>query len=430
MLSSVVKMLFFKEDPPSVTESCAAVDELIAYEKKLNAPFSKEELAELFKKKDTLAPLGFFEGIQCADQSFETEAQEVVDEHISRLNNYKTLHRKLNSPFSEEELTVLFQKHSWGSRRGSLDYDLLTAEEKYFVDKSGWTPSKSIHENKSNLSVEERRQEMKLSVFEESKDDAWLCDTMKLLVMKYEKDHEIYYFFDLHPTSQFSVSRQNLSKLKKVIPDLTDVRIGALWFAVLNHCTAVCQRELRQDQRNYLECKYQETLELLNTCKFKIFDDEYFDCPSSYSDNYQLLTDCEKLRLQQLGLTPRRRNPEMKHECVSTMRRYLKQEVVEPPDFLCRHPEYKVRYEDGFYFVEEKNLSVLSLIVEKEKLRPDQIEFMEQQCKMQEVSDENRVTVKGMLDYHNRCACSRACANAKPEDFLEPDEKMPNKEVK
>ena len=110
MLSSVVKMLFFKEDPPSVTESCAAVDELIAYEKKLNAPFSKEELAELFKKKDTLAPLGFFEGIQCADQSFETEAQEVVDEHISRLNNYKTLHRKLNSPFSEEELTVLFQQ--------------------------------------------------------------------------------------------------------------------------------------------------------------------------------------------------------------------------------------------------------------------------------------------------------------------------------
>ena len=35
-----------------------------------------------------------------------------------------------------------------------------------------------------------------------------------------------------------------------------------------------------------------------------------------------------------------------------------------------------------------------------------------------------------MLDYHNRCAWSRACANAKPEDFLEPDEKMPNKEVK
>ena len=48
--------------PLSVEETRSAIDELIAYEKSLDMPFSRDELAELFKKKDTLAPLGLFEG--------------------------------------------------------------------------------------------------------------------------------------------------------------------------------------------------------------------------------------------------------------------------------------------------------------------------------------------------------------------------------
>ena len=408
--------------PLSVEETRSAIDELIAYEKSLDMPFSRDELAELFKKKDTLAPLGLFEGIEKAVQRPDTDSQEIVERYISRLNKYKNLCIRLNSPFSEEELTALFQKHSWGSRRGSREYDLLTAEEKYFVDKSGWTPSKSIYENKSKLSREEQRQELKLDAMWESRSSYSGCDTMKLLVMKYEKDNEFYYFFDLLSDTQFSVSQQNLAKLRKVISDLSCDRLGALWFAVLGKNT-VKQSKLREEHKRYLENKYQETLELLSTCRFMIYDDKNFDCPHSYRRNYKLLTGEEMQILKELGLTPTpgaapvmddiyqpfisRPIPEEQQRCekeIAEKRRQLKKEVVTLPDFLRWNSTYYIGNGKECFFIMERLTMTFRdcpqiplLTVEKSKLRPDQIEFLEQMCKKQDdffkkLENDNRLT--------------------------------------
>ena len=109
----------------SEAESRWKIDEIMEFDRKLSEPFTGSELAELFKKVDTLAPLGFVEGMQAAEALSEKASQKQVDDVVEDLKICAERRKELDSNLSDEELTELFQKHSWGSRRGWQDYELL-----------------------------------------------------------------------------------------------------------------------------------------------------------------------------------------------------------------------------------------------------------------------------------------------------------------
>ena len=182
----------------SEAESREKIDEIMELDRKLSEPFTEDELAELFKKVDTLAPLGFAEGMADAEQLDAKESQKKVDSAVEDLKICAERRKELDSALTEAELTELFRKRSWGSRRGWQDYELLTPEEQYFVDKSGWTPEKRPYD-KSGLSKSEKRRKLKASIIKTPSFQSCQfhnLDKVKLLVMKHETTEKCFYFMN------------------------------------------------------------------------------------------------------------------------------------------------------------------------------------------------------------------------------------------
>ena len=396
----------------SMEESRRKIDEIMEFDRKLSEPFSESELAELFKKVGTLAPLGFVEGMQAAEQLSAEYTQKDVDNLIEQLQCSVLSKLRLNLPFSEAELTELFRKRSWGSRRGWRDYQLLTPEEKYFVDKSGWTPEEKIYKepefaawNESKpLSREEQRLEMKKAVQSTQIGDKLIFGNSgkgKILTLKHAAKDKTFYFIHLSDTATFRFSRQQLDKIKRQMPFIADDRTAALWAEVLGDMT-VESCKLTAEQLKYLEAKVQETLDVLENYKIDIYDDKYFDCPRDYYDNYELLTETEKESLERLGLTPPLRKKEASGDenvfgknileaanDSASARRHLKRNIVKRPEFfnLSCEDDFDVAFDNGCYYINKKNAYTIGipwfrhdLIVKKSDLRSDQIEFLERKC--------------------------------------------------
>ena len=395
----------------SEAESRCKIDEIMEFDRKLSEPFSESELAELFKKVDTLAPLGFVEGMQAAEVLSEKASQKLVDDSIEDLKICAERRKELDSNLSDEELTELFQKHSWGSRRGWRDYQLLTPEEQYFVDKSGWTPEKRTYKNDSELSLVEQRRKLKASIIKIPSFQSCQfhnLDKVKLLVMKHETTEKCFYFMNFFSSESICTSSQKIAKLKTAMPFVTDDRTAALWLEVFDHIT-VDKSKLRPGQVKYLETKVQETLELPDKCKFDIFDDNHFDCPASYHLNYELLTEAEKQILDKLGLTPVPqeessaedvfwKNVYSSSAVVVSARRDLKKDVLKKGEdffssFRFPYSGFTVFFANGCYWIDSIKLGFITcptppdLIVEKSKLRPDQIAYLDRKCAEKERAD-------------------------------------------
>ena len=394
----------------SVEESRKIIDELMAYDLQLSEPFSEAELAELFKKVGTLAPLGFVEGMQAAEQLSAEYTQKDVDNLIEQLQCSVLSKLRLNLPFSEAELAELFRKRSWGSRRGWRDYQLLTPEEKYFVDKSGWTPEEKtykkpefayLNETKP-LSRAELRMEMKKSVRATQIGDKLIFGNsgkIKLFTLKHIAENKTFYFIFLAGSLTFRISRQQVDKIKRLIPFVADDRSAAIWAEVFQGIT-VESSKLTAEQSKYLEAKVQETFDVFENCKIDIYDDKYFDCPRYYYDNYKLLTEAEKQLLDRLGLTPPLQKKDEKEDAfgenilaaandIASSRRRLKRNVVKKPEFfnLSCEDDLDVAFDNGCYHINKKNAYTIGipwfrhdLTVKKSDLRSDQIEFLERKC--------------------------------------------------
>ena len=396
----------------SVAESREKIDEIMEYDRKLSEPFTEDELAELFKKVDTLAPLGFVEGMQAAEALSEKASQKQVDDAVEDLKICAERRKELDSALTEAELTKLFQKHSWGSRRGWRDYELLTLEEQYFVDKSGWTPEKRTYENNSGASLVEQRRKLKASIIKTPSFRSCLfhnLDKVKLLVMKHETTEKCFYFMNFFSSESIWTSSQKIAKLKTAMPFVTDDRTAALWLEVFDHIT-VDKNKLRPEQVKYLEAKVQETLELLKKYKFDIYDDKHWDCPQNYYWNYKLLTKSEKQILDRLKLTPA---PQEKCEDedffddandIVSARRDLKIDILrrntddifsflgEVGGFL--NFGFTVYFARDCYWINKAERTGFSscpqgpdLIVEKSKLRPDQITYLDRKCEEKDRAD-------------------------------------------
>ena len=360
----------------SEEEGCMAIDKLIMYEQALEQPFNENELADIFRKADSQKPVGLLEGIQFASLCPDNIARKIVDDHIHDLNESIAFQQEINAPFTGKELTELFQKHSWGSCKGSREYNALTPEEKQFVDLSGWTPSESQYSDTQTR--EEHRYEMKKAV-KKTPFPARKINT-RLLVMKHIHENKFFYFFTISSNKKFSSSRQDLDKLKKVLLEPTVDRLGPLWLEILKGTAALAEK-LRPDQMKYLDTKFMETLDFFENCKVNVFDDDFFDCPPTYIYNYQLLTDDEKEKLEILDLTPRlAKSPIAKRlklnpKEIPPMRRMLKESLVKKPFDFC--PHYTVVSDpENRYFRVEGPKPYKPIIVEKAKLRADQIDFL------------------------------------------------------
>ena len=402
----------------SEAESRWKIDEIMEFDRKLSEPFTGSELAELFKKVDTLAPLGFVEGMQAAEALSEKASQKKVDNAVEDLKICAERRKELDSNLSDEELTALFQKHSWGSRRGWRDYELLTPEEQYFVDKSGWTPEKRTYENNSGASLVEQRRKLKEAVIKTPSFQSCQfhnLDNVKLLVMKHETTEKCFYFMNFFSSESIRTSSQKIAKLKTAMPFITDDRTAALWLEVFDYIT-VDKSKLRPEQVKYLEAKVQETLELLKKYKFDIYDDKHWDCPQNYYWNYKLLIESEKQILDRLKLTPA---PQDKCEDedffddandIVSARHNLKRDILTHRDFernfsemsrgerrvfsvfsginIFSHFGFTVYFARDCYWIYEAERTGFSsgpqgpdLIVEKSKLRSDQIAYLDRKCK-------------------------------------------------
>ena len=395
----------------SVADSREKIDKIMEYDRKLSEPFTEDELAELFKKVDTLAPLGFVEGMQAAEALSEKASQKQVDDAVEDLKICAERRKELDSALTEAELTKLFQKHSWGSRRGWRDYELLTPEEQYFVDKSGWTPEKRTYENNSGASLVEQRRKLKASIIKTPSFQSCQfhnLDKVKLLVMKHETTEKCFYFMNFFSSESVWTSSQKIAKLKTAMPFVTDDRTAAFWLEVFDHIT-VDKSKLRPEQVKYLEAKVQETLELLKKYKFDIYDDKHWDCPQNYYRNYKLLTKSEKQILDRLKLTPA---PQEKCEDedffddandIVSARRDLKIDILRRNtddifSFLGRvggflNFGFTVSFARDCYCINSNSSGFSSypkppdLIVEKSKLRPDQITYLDRKCEEKDRAD-------------------------------------------
>lgn len=398
----------------SVEESRKIIDELMAFDLQLSEPFSEAELAELFKKVDTLAPLGFVEGMAKAEELSAEDTQAEVDRIIAELQCSVLSKLRLDLPFSEAELAELFRKRSWGSRRGWRDYQLLTPEEKYFVDISGWTPEEKVYKktefaylNETKpLSRAELRMEMKKSVQATQIGDKLIFGKfgeINLFTLKHTAENKTFYFIFLAESLTFRISRQQVDKIKRLIPFVTDDRAAAIWAEAFQGIT-VENSKLTAEQSKYLEAKVLETFDVFENCKIDIYDDKYFDCPRDYYDNYKLLTEAEKQLLDRLDLTPPlQKKDEKKDEKedafwenilaaandIASSRRRLKRNVVKKPEFfnlLC-FDDFDVSFYNGRYHINKIYAYEIifpfgrNLTVKKSDLRPDQIEFLERKCK-------------------------------------------------
>ena len=126
----------------SIRDSQKAVDKLIELERRLTAPFDREELTVLLKKEPKrkrqypLLLTDTEEQIKAMERSAETavmQADKLIDSQF----------RQADSPLTPAELWAVFNPRGGeGSIRDWADYRLLSEDEQKIVDAFGITPEK------------------------------------------------------------------------------------------------------------------------------------------------------------------------------------------------------------------------------------------------------------------------------------------------
>ena len=139
-------ILLESETLPAEKRSCKdtqkAVDQLMEYERRLSAPFDREELTVLLKKEPKrklqypLLLTDTEEQIKAMERSAEATILQ-ADKLIA------FQFRKADGPLTLEELWMLFNpRDGEGSIRDWSDYCLLSEDEQKIVDALGVTPEK------------------------------------------------------------------------------------------------------------------------------------------------------------------------------------------------------------------------------------------------------------------------------------------------
>ena len=388
----------------SIRDSQKAVDELIELERRLSAPFDREELTVLLKKEPkrkrqySLLLTDTEEQIKAMERSAETavmQADKLIDSQF----------RQADSPLTPAELWAVFNPRGGeGSIRDWADYRLLSEDEQKIVDAFGITPEKR---KLPPLTGEER--ERQLFLLRRS------CIKITEIAgaLRYDcrrgqfAGHSFYYIVtDDHLCNRTNVDE--FAALKKELGSPSD-DITARWLRILKPRHIVLEKEkLRPYQIAYLEVKCRETEKSLCPAMAGMdIEDEEQEQAQRIWDRWQLLTEEEKQLAGKLGLTPvqpktsKKRNNiwdtiakiglDSKTESAEEQRIKLKTGLFHIPRNIyvwldnmnyCSTAKgfYYVRYQNSMLWMGTTAYAPPVLVVQKSKLRPDQVEYMERKC--------------------------------------------------
>ncbi len=307
------------EDARNATpaEAQSQVDELMANEHKLWEPFSRDELAEIFEKRENPAEKSFlaeilYSGIRGSKQEIQSE-----------IDSFIRYYRYFQSSLSREELYYLFQKHSWGQAHGWREYLLLTDEEKKIVDELNLTPRQKDF-TPSPRSLEEQRSDLKLATEVKPEHGYRMNFTLTTFcVLRYDSEDGKSYYCAGDCTVYDKSRRENrieadeyyLNRIKEELKE-SDDPVAAMWMHILSSPHfAVEKNELRPDQIEYFEEKVRNTLEKCRTARLEIDDwsspeETYLKEQCELWKKFQLLTETEKQILEELNLTPEYPGPD------------------------------------------------------------------------------------------------------------------------
>ena len=341
------------------------------------------------------------EQIEAAERSaadVNREADKLIDSQF----------READGTMTPAELWAQFNpRDGQGSIRDWADYRLLSEAEQKIVDAFGITPKKK---KLPPLTDEER--ERQLFLLRRS----CISRTTISDVLRYDcrhgrfAGHSFYYLVTEDHLSSWT-NADEFAALKKELGDPSD-NIAAQWLMVLNSRHIVLDKEkLRPYQIAYLEVKRQKTEKSLCAAMKQLsIKDEELEQAQRLWDRWQLLTKEEKQLAGKLGLTPARpktpntsKKPDNiwdmftvipsidKTESVEEQRIRLKTELFDIPRniYVWLDNMNYCSEEKGFYYVRYQNSMLWNgttayahpvLVVQKSKLRPDQVEYMERKC--------------------------------------------------
>ena len=406
-------------------DSQKAVDELMErerelleakreYERQMAAPFNEDELKELLKRESEPAAKKYPLLLTDTEEQREAAARSKAGtaEKIDNLIHYRF--RSDDDILSPRELGEQFEKHEgWGSAHGWEDYRVLSDEEKKIVDGLGLTPPEKKCEP---LSEEESK--CRLYQFRR-------CSRIGSeirLVMRYDcrrgefAGSSFYYLAVGNGFMSAGAETPEFDALKAELGTKSD-DLTKRWLLVLKRNPVVVEKKkLRPYQISFLETLCAETeksfpdFHLTQVC----IRDRKEEERQKLWRHFQLLTEEEKRLAGKLGLTPQKpRKPGdpdsifsffLEKDCKTDgdRRRKMKARLHERPSFGSYDEDGSGRVyvwldnccfgnsrKKGFYYVRFQ-LSMLShgstayshpvLIVQKNKLRPDQVEYMERKC--------------------------------------------------
>ena len=389
----------------SIKDSQKAVDDLMELEHRLTAPFDHEELTELLKKKPIrkreypLLLTDTVEQCEAAERSSDAAIQ-----HADKLINCQF--RKDDDPLTPAELWMLFNpRDGQGSIRDWSDYRLLSEDEQEIVDALGITPKEK---KLSPLTDDDR--ERRLFLLRRS------CIIQMTIpeVLRYDCRHgqfagRSFYYIVTDDCLSSRTDVDEFAALKKELGSPSD-NVTAQWLSVLKSRHIVLEKgKLRPYQIAYLEVRCRKAEKSLCSAMKRLdIEDEELEQAQRLWDRWQLLTEEEKQLAEKFGLTPvqpktsKRRNniwdtvakigPDSKPESVEERRLELKTGLFHIPRniFVWLDNMNYCSEEKGFYYVRYQNSMLWNgttayahpvLVVQKSKLRPDQVEYMEHKCR-------------------------------------------------
>ena len=381
-----------------------AVDQLMEYGRRLTAPFDREELTVLLKKEPKrkrqypLLLTDTEEQIETVERSAEAtilQADKLIDFQF----------RKVDGPLTPAELWAQFNpRDGEGSIRDWSDYCLLSEDEQKIVDALGVTPEKKSLPPQTDEDRERQRILLR---------HACIKGTKITEVLRYDcrhgqfAGHSFYYIVtDDHVRNRTNVDE--FACLKKELGTPSD-NVTAQWLGVLKSRHIVLEKEkLRPYQIAYLEVKCRKAEKSLCSAMARMeIQDEELEQSQRIWDRWQLLTEQEKQLAENLGLTPVQPKPPKKRnniwdtiariglnsktESVEEQRLQLKTELFQIPRNIyvwldnmnyCSTKKgfYYVRYQNSMLWMGTTAYAPPVLVVQKSKLRPDQVAYLERKC--------------------------------------------------
>ncbi len=439
----------------SALETQKCVDRLMEYERELAAPFTKNQLEELFKPKEQKSPKSIFGkslSLYLCDEQPEKpmpifsldketcrsleETQQIYHDFSKFLweQNYQ------NVCLTREELAYLFKRNPWGQAHGWRDYMILTDAEKMVVDALGLTPEKKTIEEISD----------RVKAREDLKRSAGLSKSggriIQIAGIHVDRNFNVLQYGDIFFVGFGNifvgdVYPDDLKQMKEEIGIPLEEKFAMLLLNMLkSEHFALEKNKLHPDQIVYLESESRKTMEKSKSANLSLSEVSSqkelhkLEMAEELWSRYQLMTEEEKSILAELNLTPVQ-PPERKHRPAfstfrpSFMRMFpffdrtdaegspmytekarlrIKMDFVKKPDF----PEYSLSPSDSwdntghiyvwqdncngceseqneFYYVryqlpkqsdDTTEHTHPELVVEKMKLRPDQVEYMKRKC--------------------------------------------------